>query len=195
VRPRASTPPPRPLLHPSSLQLPAPSPLSSPPSARACWRAGAGGWCWRCWRWWLVLALGARGDKGLRSCDARRARRAGDRGSRGADRKRSRPGPHHARTKGEIQAGSADQRISGGRRSHGLPGAKARRKQCEEPTTGHKGNWRVSCSCLRVETLVVAHRCLALSRSFILCGCIHMFLAGKPMRYGVNTPLAHVRCV
>jgi hypothetical protein len=36
---------------------------------------------------------------------------------------------------------AADQRISGEWRSHG--GAEARRKQREESTTGHKGNWRV----------------------------------------------------
>jgi hypothetical protein len=42
-----------------------------------------------------------------------------------------------------------------GRRSHG--GAEARRKQREEATTGHKGNWRVPCSCLCVETPAVAH--------------------------------------
>jgi hypothetical protein len=58
-----------------------------------------------------------------------------------------------------------------GRRSHG--GAEARCKEDEEPTTGHKGNWRVSCSCLYVETPVVAHRCFALPRSSILCGCIN----------------------
>jgi hypothetical protein len=59
-----------------------------------------------------------------------------------------------------------------GRRSHG--GAEARRKQREEPTTGHKGNWRVPCPCLCVETPVVAHRCFALPRSPILCGCINV---------------------
>jgi hypothetical protein len=65
-----------------------------------------------------------------------------------------------------------DQRISGGRRSHG--GAEARRKQREESTTGHKGNyWRVPCSCLCVETPVVAHRCFTPPRSSILCGCIN----------------------
>jgi hypothetical protein len=41
-----------------------------------------------------------------------------------------------------------DFEISGGR-SHG--GAEARRKQREETTTGHKGNWRVPCSCLCVK--------------------------------------------
>jgi hypothetical protein len=70
-----------------------------------------------------------------------------------------------------MLSGSVDQWISGGRRSHG--GAEARRKQREEPTTGHKGNWRVPCSCLRVETPVVAHRCFTLPRSSILCGCIN----------------------
>jgi hypothetical protein len=49
---------------------------------------------------------------------------------------------------------SADQRIRGGWHSHG--GAEARRKQREEPTTRHKGNWRVPWSCLCVETPVVA---------------------------------------
>jgi hypothetical protein len=44
---------------------------------------------------------------------------------------------------------SADQRISGGWCSHG--GAEARRKQRDEPTTRHKGNWRVPCSCLCVK--------------------------------------------
>jgi hypothetical protein len=69
-----------------------------------------------------------------------------------------------------------DQWISGGggRRSpHG--GAEARRKQREEPTTTtrhREGNWRVPCSCLCVETPVVAPRCFALPRSSILCGCI-----------------------
>jgi hypothetical protein len=83
-----------------------------------------------------------------------------------------------------------DQWISGGRRSHG--GAEARRKQREEPTTGHKGNWRVLCSCLCVETAVVACRCFALPRSSILCGYINISLAGKLMRYGVGA-LPHVR--
>ena len=46
-------------------------------------------------------------------------------------------------------AGPVDQWISGGRRTHG--GAEARRKQREESTTGHKGNWRVPCSCLCVK--------------------------------------------
>jgi hypothetical protein len=68
--------------------------------------------------------------------------------------------------------GSVDQWISGGRRSHG--GAEARRKQRGEPTTRHKGNWRASCSCLCVETPVVAHRCFTLPRSSILCGCINV---------------------
>jgi hypothetical protein len=69
-------------------------------------------------------------------------------------------------------SGSADQWISGGRRSHG--GAEARRKQREESTARHKGNWRVPCSCLCVETPVVAHRCFTLPRSSILCGCINV---------------------
>jgi hypothetical protein len=46
-------------------------------------------------------------------------------------------------------SGSADQRISGGWCSHG--GAEARRKQRKEPTTRHRGNWRVPCSCLCVK--------------------------------------------
>jgi hypothetical protein len=71
-----------------------------------------------------------------------------------------------------LISGSVDQWISGGRCSHG--GAEARRKQREESTTGHKGNWRVSCSCLCVETPVVAHRCFALPWSSILCGCINI---------------------
>jgi hypothetical protein len=50
----------------------------------------------------------------------------------------------------------------------------ARRKQRKEPTTRHKGNWRVPCSCLRVETPVVAHSCFALPRSSALCGCINV---------------------
>jgi hypothetical protein len=45
-----------------------------------------------------------------------------------------------------ASSGSVDQWISGGRCSHG--GAEARRKQREESTTRHKGNWRVSCFCL-----------------------------------------------
>jgi hypothetical protein len=53
-------------------------------------------------------------------------------------------------------------------------GAEARRKQREESTTDHKGNWRVPCSCLCVETPVVAHRCFTLPRSSILCGCINV---------------------
>jgi hypothetical protein len=65
-----------------------------------------------------------------------------------------------------------DQWVSGGRRSHG--GAEARRKQREEPTTRHKGNWRVPCSCLCIETPVVAHRCFTPPRSSILCGCINI---------------------
>jgi hypothetical protein len=44
---------------------------------------------------------------------------------------------------------SVDQWISGGRRSHG--GAEARRKQREETTTRHKGNWRVPCFYLCVK--------------------------------------------
>jgi hypothetical protein len=47
-------------------------------------------------------------------------------------------------------SGSVDQWISGGRRSHGR--AVARRKQRDESTTRHKGNWRVPCSCLCAET-------------------------------------------
>jgi hypothetical protein len=62
-------------------------------------------------------------------------------------------------------SGSVDQ--WSGRRSHG--GAEARRKQREEPTTGHKGNWRVPCSCLCVETPVVAHRCFTLPRGHPSC--------------------------
>jgi hypothetical protein len=46
------------------------------------------------------------------------------------------------------QGGAVDQWVSGGRRSHG--GAEARRKQREETTTRHKGNWRVPCFCLCV---------------------------------------------
>jgi hypothetical protein len=46
--------------------------------------------------------------------------------------------------RGEISR-FRDFEISGGR-SHG--GAEARRKQREETTTRHKGNWRVPCSCL-----------------------------------------------
>jgi hypothetical protein len=42
---------------------------------------------------------------------------------------------------GQAFRRSLDQWISGGRRSHG--GAEARRKQREESTTRHKGNWRV----------------------------------------------------
>jgi hypothetical protein len=48
-----------------------------------------------------------------------------------------------------LARGSVDQWISGGRCSHG--GAEARRKQREESTTRHKGNWRVSCFCLCVK--------------------------------------------
>jgi hypothetical protein len=47
---------------------------------------------------------------------------------------------------------------------------------------------------LCVETPVLAHRCFALPRSSILCGCISMSLADKPMRYGVDA-LPHVRCM
>jgi hypothetical protein len=70
--------------------------------------------------------------------------------------------------------GSVDQWISGGRRSHG--GAETRRKQREEATTRHKGNWRVPCFCLCVKHLrpVVAHRCFVLPRSSILRGCINI---------------------
>jgi hypothetical protein len=69
-------------------------------------------------------------------------------------------------------SGSVVQRISGGRRSHG--GAEARHTQREETTTRHKGNWRVPCSCLCVETPVVARMCFALPpRSSILYGCIN----------------------
>jgi hypothetical protein len=96
----------------------------------------------------------------------------------------------------EGESGSADQRISGGMRPHG--GAEARRKQREEPTTGHKGNWRVPCSCMCVETpVLVAHRCFTLPRSSsILCGCINMFLADKSMWYAWGRDaLPHVRCM
>jgi hypothetical protein len=48
------------------------------------------------------------------------------------------------------------------------------------------------CSCLCVETPVVAHKRFALPRSSILCGCINMSLAGKLMRCGVDA-LPHVR--
>jgi hypothetical protein len=37
----------------------------------------------------------------------------------------------------------------GGELPHG--GAETRRKQCEETTTRHKGNWRVPCFCLCVK--------------------------------------------
>jgi hypothetical protein len=58
-------------------------------------------------------------------------------------------------------------RTCSGRRSHG--GTEASRKQREEPTTRHKGNWRVPCSCLCVETPVVARRCFSLPRSHPSC--------------------------
>jgi hypothetical protein len=48
-----------------------------------------------------------------------------------------------------MREGSVDQWISGGRCSHG--GAETRRKQREETTTRHKGNWRVPCVCLCVK--------------------------------------------
>jgi hypothetical protein len=63
------------------------------------------------------------------------------------------------------------------RRSRPRPDA---RKQREESTTRHKGNWRVSCFCLCVKHPsrntcgLVAHRCFALPRSSILCGCTNI---------------------
>jgi hypothetical protein len=72
-----------------------------------------------------------------------------------------------------ARGGPVDQWISGGRCSHG--GADARRKQREEPTTRHKGNWRVSCFCLRVKHPWFPTGVLfALPRSSILCGCINI---------------------
>jgi hypothetical protein len=81
--------------------------------------------------------------------------------------------PRHVVLPSMLQGGgSVDQWVSGGRRSHG--GAEARRKQREESTTRHKGNWRAPCSCLCVETPVIADRFFTLPRSSILCGCINI---------------------
>jgi hypothetical protein len=51
--------------------------------------------------------------------------------------------------KGVHPGRPVDQWISGGRCSHG--GAETRRKQREETTTRHRGNWRVPCFCLCVK--------------------------------------------
>jgi hypothetical protein len=48
-----------------------------------------------------------------------------------------------------------------------------------EITTRHKGNWRVPCSCLCVETPAVAHGCFALPR---LPTGAYISLTGKLMR-------------
>jgi hypothetical protein len=91
----------------------------------------------------------------------------------------------------EGESGSADQRISGGMRPHG--GAEARRKQREEPTTGHKGNWRVPCSCMCVETpVLVAHRCFTLPRSSSIIHPVrlHKYVFGRQ----VNVVCMGSRC-
>jgi hypothetical protein len=56
------------------------------------------------------------------------------------------------------------------------PRPDASNARSEESTTGHKGNWRASCSCLCVEHPwpVVSHRRFTLPRSSILCGCINI---------------------
>jgi hypothetical protein len=81
------------------------------------------------------------------------------------------------------RARSADQRITGGWSSHG--GAEARRKQREETTTRHKGNWRVPCFCLCVKhpwlPTGVLHR-----PGHPSCAGAYMSLANKLMRYGVD---------
>jgi hypothetical protein len=63
--------------------------------------------------------------------------------------------------------------VSGGWCSHG--GAEARREQREESTTGHKGNWRVPCSCLCVKHPWLPSGVLHCPghRPSILCGCIN----------------------
>jgi hypothetical protein len=64
-----------------------------------------------------------------------------------------------------TQGGSVDQWISGGRCSHG--GAEARRKQREEPTTRHKGNWRGVLSCF----------CLCVKHPWLPTGVLHFYTA------------------
>jgi hypothetical protein len=83
----------------------------------------------------------------------------------------------------EEKGRSADQRISGGWCPHG-----ARSRGQTRATRGANGRLppqraigvpRALACCLCVETPVVAHRCFALPRPSILCGCINMSLAGK----------------
>jgi hypothetical protein len=74
-----------------------------------------------------------------------------------------------------------------GRRSHG--GAETRRKQREETTTRHKGNWRVPCFCLCVKhpwlpTGPQVFYTAPVIRPVRLCGCINISLAGKLMWCG-----------
>jgi hypothetical protein len=72
-----------------------------------------------------------------------------------------------------------DQRISGSA-VDGAPTEEPRpdasNARSQRPATRHKGNWQLACpvlcSCLCVETPVVALRCFTLPRSSILCGCI-----------------------
>jgi hypothetical protein len=73
-----------------------------------------------------------------------------------------------------------DQRISGSA-VDGAPTEEPRpdasNARSQRPATRHKGNWQLACpvlcSCLCVETPVVALRCFTLPRSSILCGCIN----------------------
>jgi hypothetical protein len=64
---------------------------------------------------------------------------------------------------------SADQRISGS----AVDGAPTEEPRPDARNARAIGVSRVPCSCLCVETPVVTHRCFALPRSSILCGCIN----------------------
>jgi hypothetical protein len=94
------------------------------------------------------------------------------------------PPPHtrHLEFIGNCNWGSVDQWISGGRCSHGGAArgqTHASNARSQRPAT-NKGNWRVSCFCLCVKHPsrntcgLVAHRCFALPRSSILCGCTNI---------------------
>jgi hypothetical protein len=59
------------------------------------------------------------------------------------------------------------------------PRPDASNAKSQRPATGHKGNWRVPCSCQCVETPVVAHRPFALTQSSIHPVRVHKYVPGR----------------